>query len=128
MLSTGTVLFGPKKQEASVLMQIAAVVFLLLFIVAIIMLILQKPANIAYVSVLGGAISAFFAGIFFLMYRHASNQALAYKPQVDKAQNFIMANSASETMDEERKQRNREELVRWFVGLPSNNSEDKKIE
>ncbi len=119
---------NPLKQseDSFLLMRVAAVVCLALFIVAIFILLFQKPANIAYISMIGGAISAFFAGIFFLMYRHASNQALAYKPQVDKAQNFIMANSACETMDEERKQRNREELVRWFVGLPSNKSEDKK--
>ncbi len=115
-----------QSQQSFFLMRIAAVVFLLLFVAAIVILILQKPAGFAYISMIGGTISAIFSGIFFLMYRHASDQALAYKPQVDRIQNFIMANSACETMDEERKQRNREELVRWFVGLPSNNSEDKK--
>ena len=119
---------NPLKQseDSFLLMRVAALVCLALFIAAIFILLFQKPANIAYISIIGGAISAFFSGIFFLMYRHASNQALAYKPQVDKAQNFIMANSVCEAMDEERKHRNREELIRWFVGLPPNNSEDKK--
>src|SRR5260370_24905708 len=119
---------NPLKQseDSFLLMRVAALVCLALFIAAIFILLFQKPANIAYISIIGGAISAFFSGIFFLMYRHASNQALAYKPHVDKAHNFIMPNSACETMDEERKQRNREELVRWFVGLPFNNSGDKK--
>jgi len=126
-LSTGYYKNPLKQSEDSfLLMRVAALVCLALFIAAIFILLFQKPANIAYISMIGGAISAFFSGIFFLMYRHASNQALAYKPQVDKAQNFIMANSVCETMDEERKHRNREELIRWFVGLPPNNSEDKK--
>ena len=108
-----------QSQQSFLLMRIAAVIFLILFVAAIVILILQKPVDIAYISMIGGAISALFSGVFFLMYRHASNQALAYKPQVDRTQNFIMANSACETMDEEKKHRNREELIRWFVGLPS---------
>ncbi len=107
-------------------MRIAALVCLALFIAAIFILLFQKPANIAYISMIGGAISALFSGIFFLMYRHTSDQALAYKPQVDRTQNLIVAISACETMDEERKQRSREELIRWFVGLQPNSSEDKK--
>jgi hypothetical protein len=63
---------------------------------------------------------------FYALYNSASRQAMAYKPQVDRAQNFIMANSACETLDDERKQRSREELIRWFVGLPPINSDNKK--
>ncbi len=115
-----------QSRQSFLLMRIAAVVCLLLFGAAFVILILQEPANLAYISMIGGAISALFSGIFFLMYRHTSGQALAYKPQVDRTQNFIVAISACEIMDEERKQRSREEIIRWFVGLQPNRSEDKK--
>src|SRR5258707_3493406 len=57
-----------QSQQSFLLMRIAAVVFLLLFVAAIIILILQKPADFAYISMIGSAISACFSGIFFLMY------------------------------------------------------------
>ncbi len=113
-------------QLSFLLMLIAAVVCLLSFVAAIAILIFLQQKDIAYISGIGSAISAFFGGIFFLMYRHASNQAFAYKPQVDKIQQFIMAISTCETFDKESKQRKREEIINWFLGLPVNTSEDKK--
>jgi hypothetical protein len=106
--------------------RVATVVGFLFFIAAIVILLFRQPANIAIVCTIAGAVSAFIVRTFYVLYQSTSKQALAYKPQIDRAQNFIMANSTCETMDEERKQRIREKLIRWFVGLPSNNSEDKK--
>jgi hypothetical protein len=88
---------------------IAAVVFLVSFVAAITLLILKQPANIAYISGIGSAISGVFSYIFSTMYTHASSQALAYKPQGDKIQQFILANSACELLDEERKPVKRED-------------------
>ncbi len=109
----------PLKQsrQSFLLMRIAAVVCLVLFFAAIAVLFLQKPANIAYINLLGGAISAFFSGIFFLMYRQASNQALSYKPQVDRAQNFIMANSACESLEGDTKHATRAELIKKLAEI-----------
>jgi hypothetical protein len=119
---------NPHKQsrQSFFLACVAAVIFLVLFAVAITILIIQKPANFAYISAAGSATSALFGGIFFAMYKQASAQALAYKPQVDKIQQFIMANSACETLNEERKQKKREEIIDWFLDMPKPMDEDKK--
>jgi hypothetical protein len=104
----------------------ATIVGFLFIIAAITLLIFRQPQNIAIICTIGGAISAFIVRTFYVLYQSTSNQALSYKPQIDRTQNFIMANSACETMDEERKQKSREELIRWFVGLPPTINEDKK--
>src|SRR5260221_769541 len=83
----------------------ATIVAFLFFLAAIAILLFRQPTNIAIFSAIGGTISAFIVATFYALYNSASRQAIAYKPQVDRAQNFIMANSACETMDEERKQR-----------------------
>ncbi len=103
---------------------IAAVVFLVSFVAAITLLILKQPANIAYISGIGSAISGVFSYIFSTMYKHASSQALAYKPQVDKIQQFILANSACELLDEERKPVKREQIIDWLLGLPTQSDKE----
>jgi hypothetical protein len=117
---------NPHKQskQSFLLACVAAVVCLISFVAAITILIFQKPANIAYISMVGSAISALFGGIFYLIYRHASSQALAYKPQVDKIQQFILANSACELLDEERKPLKREQIIDWLLGLSAQAGEE----
>lgn len=94
---------------------IAAMVCLALLIVAVVVFVFQKPAEIGHISIIGSAISGAFIYIFSDMYKHASNQALAYKPQIDKIQRIIIANTVCETLDEEKKQEMRVKIIECLL-------------
>ena len=93
---------------------------------AIVFLIIQKPANLSYVSLIGGAVVEAIASLNFYLYGQTSKQLTSFQVPLDRIGRFLLANSVCENLKEEIKQSTRAELVRLIMDLPITNN-DKKM-
>lgn len=105
---------------------IAAGVGLLFFFLAVIFLLVRQPANLSYISVIGGIVVEVIAGVNFALYGRASEQAAAYHVRLDRLQRFLVANSACENISGDRRDSTRAEIVKMLVTLPDDRHDEGK--
>ncbi len=99
----------------------------LLIVAAIFFLIVQEPANLSYVSLIGGGGVEAIAGLNFHLYGQTSNQLASFQVPLDRIGRFLLANSVCENLEGEIKQSTRAELVRLIMDLPIESGEEKKV-
>jgi uncharacterized protein YjbI with pentapeptide repeats len=110
----------------------AALVGLLFFIVAVSILIIRQPTNIAAstISVISGALVEVISGINFYLYGRASNQLGTFHIRLDKTQNFLLADAVCESLEGTTKQTTRAKLVGTIANAYTlvTNDENKEVE
>ncbi len=80
-------------------------------LVAVSVLLLRQPTEIAYASGIGGVLVEMFAGTYLYLYKHASDQLATYRLALENMQKILLANSMCEGLDTEAKQRARIDLI-----------------
>jgi hypothetical protein len=98
---------------------IAAGVGLIFLLGAVGLLLLCEIKNIAVFSLIGGSIVEVISGVNFYLYGKTSSQLANFHTRLDLTQRFLLANSLSECLEGEYKQKARSELIRAIVGLDS---------
>jgi transcriptional regulator with XRE-family HTH domain len=88
---------------------------LVFFVIAVIVLLFRQPAEVAYVSGIGGAIVEVFAGTYLYLYKHASDQLGRFRFALDNTQRILLANSMCESLEKAEMQSMRAELIRLIV-------------
>lgn len=97
----------------------AAIVGLLFFLASVVFLLLKQPSEIAYVSLISGALIEIISGVNFYLYGRASDQLGAFHIRLDRMQRFLIANSACEKIEGETKHSTRSEIIKLIVEVPS---------
>lgn len=103
-----------------------ATVGTLLIVAAVFFLLIERPANLSYVSLIGGAIIEAIAGLNFYLYGQASKQLASFQVPLDRIGRFLLANSVCENLEGEVKQSTRAELVRLIMDVPVKSDAEKK--
>ena len=75
------------------------------------MLIFVNRGNVAYISLIGGALTEFISAVNFYLYGRASNQLETFHIRLDKTQLIILADSVCEGLCEDMKSQTRADLV-----------------
>lgn len=84
-------------------------------LVAVSVLLLRQPTEIAYASGIGGVLVEMFAGTYLYLYKHASDQLATYRLALENMQKILLANSMCEGLSTEAKQSARIDLIRLVV-------------
>lgn len=84
-------------------------------LVAVSVLLLRQPTEIAYASGIGGVLVEMFAGTYLYLYKHASDQLAKYRFALENMQKILLANSMCEGLNTEAKQNARIDLIRLVV-------------
>lgn len=84
-------------------------------IIAVSVLLLRQPSEIALASGIGGVLVEMFAGTYLYLYKHASDQLSTYRLALENMQKILLANSMCEGLDTGAKQNTRIELIRLVV-------------
>ena len=74
---------------------IATGIGLILFVAAIVFLLLQSPSEVAIVSVIGGTIIEFIAGVNFYLYSKTSQQLSEFRAGLERTSHYLLANSVA---------------------------------
>lgn len=96
---------------------IAAGVGSAFFLAAVSFLLLRQSQDIAFISLISGALIEVISCINFFLYGKTSAQLAEFQTRLDKTQRFLLANSVCEGLGEEFKQQARSELVRAIAGI-----------
>lgn len=97
---------------------IASVVGLLFFLAAIgFMLWAKDGSGMATVSVIGGAMIEFIAGVNFFLYGKTLSQLTLFQGRLENTQRFLLANSLCESLDGKLKHYTRARLIGSLAGV-----------
>jgi hypothetical protein len=97
-------------------------------IVAVSMLLLGKPTNVAFASGIAGALVEVFAGTYLYLYKHASDQLASFRASLESTQRVLLANSMCEKLEGEREQITRAELIHLVVSSAVDSQRSKVLE
>jgi hypothetical protein len=84
-------------------------------VVAVSVLLFRQPSEVAWVSVLAGAIIEVFAGTYLVLYKNTSDQLAAFRVSLEETQLLLLANSMCERLEGELEQTTRAEIIRQIV-------------
>jgi hypothetical protein len=96
---------------------IAAGVGLAFFLASVAFLLLERPQQVATVSLISGALIEVIAGVNFYLYNKTSIQLADFLTRLDLTQRFLLSSSMCETLEGEFKQRARFSLIEIIAGL-----------
>lgn len=96
---------------------IAAGVGLVFFLSAVAFLLLERPQQLATVSLISGALIEAIAGINFYLYNKTSIQLADFLTRLDLTQRYLLSSSMCETLEGEFKQKARFSLIEIIAGL-----------
>jgi len=95
---------------------VAAAVGLFFFLAAVMFVLVFKTESASIISLVSGSLIEVISGINFYLYGKTSAQLADFQIRLDKTQNFMLANSLCEGLDNEHKQTARLELIRSISG------------
>jgi hypothetical protein len=107
---------------------IAAGVGLIFFLGAVAFLLIIESTEVATVSIIGGAVIEVISGLNFYLYGKATTQLADYRRSLEQTQRFLLANSISDSLAEETRDKSRADLVSTIAqwGHPSPQSQESK--
>jgi hypothetical protein len=94
---------------------IAAGVGLLFFLAAVSLPVFRQPANVSIISLLCGGVVEGIAALNFLLYRRTLGELEKFHARLDRTQQYLLANSICEKLDEKLGQTAKAELVRAIM-------------
>ena len=95
---------------------VASIVGLLFFIAAIGFMVTQQ-GDVATISVIGGAMVQFIAGVNFFLYGKTLSQLTLFQGRLEVTQRFLLANSLCESLDGKVKHYTRARLIGALAGV-----------
>lgn len=95
---------------------VASIVGLLFFIAAIGFMVTQQ-GDVAMISVIGGAMVQFIAGVNFFLYGKTLSQLTLFQGRLEVTQRFLLANSLCESLDGKVKHYTRARLIGALAGV-----------
>jgi hypothetical protein len=104
-----------QSQQSFLWALIAAGIGLLFFFAGVVFMLIRQPTTLSYISTFGGVIIEVIAGINFVLYRHASDQAATYHVRLDRIQRFFISNDACENIEGDKKHSTRIELIKKLM-------------
>jgi hypothetical protein len=96
---------------------VAAGIGLAFFLASVIFLLLQRPQQVAAVSLISGALIEVIAAINFYLYNKTSIQLADFLTRLDLTQRFLLSSSMCESLEGEFKQKARFSLIEIIAGL-----------
>lgn len=112
-----------KSFRASLIFSGIALIFGLL---AISVLLLRQPTEVAYASGIGGTFTTLIAGTYLRIYKQATSQLDAFRLSLDGMQSLLLANSICESFDTDTKQKMRIELIRHIFHVTEKTPQSNK--
>ncbi len=94
-----------------------AFIGVLSFIASGVFLLVNHLNEIAYISVIGGAIIEIISGINFYLYNKSSSQLAEFHTRLDATQRILLANTICEKIEGDLKQETRSQLALAFAGV-----------
>jgi hypothetical protein len=94
---------------------IAAGVGLLFFLAAVSPLVFRQPANVSIISLICGGVVEGIAALNFLLYGRTLGELEKFHARLDRTQQYLLANSICEKLDEKLRQTAKAELVRAIM-------------
>jgi len=104
---------------------IAAGIGLVFFLAAVAFITILQSAEVATVSIIGGAITEVISGLNFYLYGKATQQLAEFHRSLEQTQRFLLANSIAETLGTE-KDNTRADLVDTIAQAGSPSSQNQK--
>ena len=98
---------------------IAAGIGLVFFLAAVGFLLIRQSQDIATISLISGALIEFISAINFYLYGKSSTQLATFHTRLETTQRLLLANSLSENLEGDFKQRARLELIKKIAELDS---------
>ncbi len=94
---------------------VAAGIGLLFFLAAVSLLVFGQPASISLISLICGGVVEGIAALNFLLYGRAVGELEKFHARLDRTQQYLLANSLCEKLDEQRRQAAQAELVQVIM-------------
>ena len=94
---------------------IAVGVGLMFFLTAVSLLVVREPANISLISLMCGAVIVGIAVLIFLLYGRAIGELEKFHARLDRTQQYLLANSICEKLDEKLRQTAQTELIHTIM-------------
>ena len=89
----------------------------LLFFIAAIGFMVTQQGDVAMISVIGGAMVQFIAGVNFFLYGKTLSQLTLFQGRLEVTQRFLLANSLCESLDGKVKHYTRARLIGALAGV-----------
>lgn len=98
---------------------VASIIGFCFFLAAIAFLTVQgsQGTDMAIVSVIGGAMTQFIAGVNFFLYGRTLNQLTVFQERLENTQRFLLANSLCENLNGKLKDYSRARLIGTLAGI-----------
>jgi len=94
---------------------IVAGVGLVFFLAAVSLLVLHQPANISLISLICGGVVEGITFLIFLLYGRTLGELEKFHARLDRTQQYLLANSICEKLDEKLRQTAQAELVQVIM-------------
>lgn len=95
---------------------IASVVGLLFFLAAIAFFLWRQSGELSMITLVGGAMIEFIAGVNFFLYGKTLTQLTLFQGRLEVTQRFLLANSLCESLGNDWKDRTRAGLISQLAG------------